>query len=75
MNLNTEEMKRLAALDDAALWETIKSVAKEHGYNLTREPNKEELMRVRSVLRGDEKLSLTEAAKLIKKYKKENGTK
>lgn len=75
MKLNQEEMKRLASLDDAALWNTIKSVAAEHGYNLTKKPSNEDLMRVRGVLRGDEKLSLSEATRLIKKYKKENGIK
>lgn len=75
MKINNAEMRRLATLNDNELWEKIQSVAKEHGYNLTTRPKAEELEKVRSVLRGEEKLSLSEATRLIKKYKKENNIK
>ena len=75
MKIDKEEMKRLSTLNDEALWQKIQSVAKEHGYNLTVKPKAEDLEKVRGVLRGDEKFSLSEATRLMKKYKKENGAK
>lgn len=72
MKINTEEMKKYAALSDEALWTKIKEIAGERGFKISSaQPSHDDLERVRSVLRGDIKFSLTDAMRLMKKYEKD----
>ena len=70
-NFDKSELSRLASLDDRALWESIRSIASQHGYELSdRNASHEDLEKVRSILRGSEKINMREAARLINTYKK-----
>ena len=69
--LDKEELKGFAALDDNALWGSIRALASEHGFTLKETPaSHEELERVRAILLGAEKINMREAIKLINTYKK-----
>ena len=73
MRINKEELKRLAEKPDAELWREIVSMAKSHGYNLPEKPPKhEDIDKIRRALSGSEKISLTDAAKIMNSYKKSN---
>ena len=73
MKINKEELKRLAEKPDNELWGEILAMAKSHGYNLPSNPPKhEDIERIRRALTGSEKISLTEAAKIMNSYKKGN---
>ncbi len=70
MKINKEEMKKLAEKSDAELWSTILEMAQSHGYDLTkRAPKHEDLEKIRRALSGVEKISLSEAVKLMNSYK------
>ena len=71
MKINKEQMMKLAAKSDAELWAEILAIAKSHGYDLQQAPPKsEELERIRRALRGAEKITLSEAARIMNSYKK-----
>ena len=70
MRVNNENLKKYAELDDAALWEKLTSTAREKGLKVTdKPPTHEELERVRRILRGEEKISMAEAMKILSTYK------
>ncbi|MBO5945841.1 MAG: hypothetical protein J6Q69_04470 [Clostridia bacterium] len=70
MKLDKEKLKSFAELSDGEMWERIVSTAKEHGYNLTlTRPSHGELERIRGILRGDERIGLGEAMRLVNTYK------
>ena len=71
MKLDTEKMKALAAKGDRELWEEIRKIARENGYNLPENaPSSENLSKIRAVLSGEERFSYTEALKILASYKK-----
>lgn len=73
MRINKDELKRLAEKPDAELWGEIILMAKSHGYNLPETPPKhEDIEKIRRALTGSEKISLTDAAKIMNSYKKGN---
>ena len=73
MRVNKEELKRLASQSDEELWQSISRVAREHGINLPKSsPDKAELEKIRRAMLGVEKISLTEAMKILNKYKKQS---
>ena len=70
MKINKDEMKRMAEKSDTELWAEIQGLAKRHGYNIpSAMPRHEDIERIRRALLGVEKISLTDAAKIIKNYK------
>ncbi len=72
MRVNKEELKRLASQSDEELWQSISEIAKGHGINLPlNSPDKAELDKIRRAMLGVEKISLTEAMKIVNKYKKQ----
>lgn len=76
MKLDKEKLKSFADLTDDKMWDRIVSTAKEHGYTLTlNRPSHGELERIRSILRGEEKIGLGEAMRLINSYKVKGGGK
>ncbi len=73
MRINKEELKRLAEKPDAELWREIILMAKSHGYSLPEAtPKHEDIEKIRRALSGSEKISLTDAAKIMNSYKKGN---
>jgi hypothetical protein len=71
LKLNKESLRALCEKDDRELWESIRNIAKEHGYTLSEgAPSKEQLARVRSILSGEVKFSYGEAMRLLNEYKK-----
>ena len=71
MKVNKEEMKRLAEKSDSELWIEIQSLAKSHGYNLPDAmPKHEDLEKIRRALSGIEKINLSDAVKIMNRYKK-----
>lgn len=71
MKVNKEQMQRLAEKSDNELWAEIVSMAKSHGYTLPEEPPRsEDIAKIRRAMLGVEKISLTDAAKILSTYKK-----
>ena len=71
MKVNKEQMKKLAEKSDSELWAEIIALAKSHGYTLPEAmPKHEDIERIRRALLGVEKISLSEAAKIMNSYKK-----
>ena len=71
MKVNKEQMQKLANKSDSELWQEIVSMAKSHGYTLPKEaPSSENIEKIRRAMLGYEKISLTDAAKILGTYKK-----
>lgn len=71
MKFNKEQLQRLAEKPDNELWAEIVAMAKSHGYTLPEAtPKKDDLEKIRRAIGGVEKISLTDAAKIISAYKK-----
>ena len=74
MKIDKEKLKKLSELSDEELWRELSSLIKGYGISLgEKTPTHEELMRVRRIFLGEEKISMREGMKLINKYK--NGDK
>ena len=74
MKFNKARLEELGSMSDQALWETIKGIAVAYGIRLSdRAPTHDELERVRSMCRGDTKLSMMEALRLMNDYKRGDG--
>ena len=71
MKLNKEHLEKLAQKPDNEFWDEIVEMAKRHGYALPEmTPKKEDLEKIRRAISGVDKISLTDAAKIISAYKK-----
>ena len=71
MKINTEKLSKLADLGDEELWQSMLSIAGSHGQRINAPmPPHEDMERIRRIMRGEEKISLGEAMKLINSYKK-----
>ena len=71
MKINKEELKQMAEKNDKELWADIYRIAKSHGYTLpTAMPSHENLEKIRRALSGAEKISLSDAAKIMKNHSK-----
>lgn len=72
MKFSQEKLDMLAKLNDRELWEQIRVIAKGYGINLPdKAPTHEELEKVRGIMRSGEKISISDAYKIINQYKKE----
>ena len=70
MQINREMLAKMAAMNDAELWESIRAVGESYGYSLaTRQPTHGELEKIRSLLRGDVQISPMDAMRLLNQYK------
>ena len=70
MKLNREMLKKYAALGDDELWSEICTLGAKYGYKLPKStPSHAEMEKIRTLLRGDEKVGLSEAMKLLNEYK------
>ena len=71
MKLDKEKLKMMAEKSDDALWADIYEIAKTHGYILPKTaPRHEDMERIRGAMRGSEKISLADAARIMNTYKK-----
>ena len=70
MQINREMLAKMAAMNDAELWASIRAVGESYGYSLaTRQPTHGELEKIRSLLRGDVQISPMDAMRLLNQYK------
>lgn len=70
MKINNEKLKGLASLDDEALWQQMLTIAGGKGHKINSPmPPHEEMERIRRIMRGEEKISLGEAMKILNTYK------
>ena len=70
MKIDKEKLKRLGELPDDELWREIKTLALGYGISLgDKTPSHDELMRVRRIFLGEEKIGMKEGLRLINKYK------
>ena len=70
MKLNREMLKQYAMLGDAELWREICAMGSKYGYKLPPNvPSHAEMEKIRTLMRGDEKIGLSEAMKLLNEYK------
>ncbi len=73
MKFSKDELERLAALPDEALWCEIQKIARGYGLSLPeRMPPHQDLEKLRSFARG-EKIPTAEMMRLVSKYRKEYG--
>lgn len=70
MKLNKAKLEELASLDDAHLWQEIRSAAEKFGYTLpANQPAQRDLEKIRSVMKEADKVSAMEIAKLLSAFK------
>ncbi len=71
MKINTERLSKFAELDDASLWSAMLGVAEAHGQKINAPmPSHSDMDRIRRILRGEEKIGMTEAMRILNSYKK-----
>ncbi|MBO7303726.1 MAG: hypothetical protein J6V09_00690 [Clostridia bacterium] len=71
MKLDKEKLKQMAEKSDDALWAEIYEMAKAHGYTLPKAaPKHEDMERIRGAMRGSEKITLGDAARIMNSCKK-----
>ena len=69
-----EKLRALAALPDAELWAQARQMAAAYGFSLNAEPpSHEELERLRGMVYAGERIRLSDAAKLIDRYRDKGG--
>lgn len=72
MKINKEMLDRLASMSDAELWGQIRAIAGSHGLKIPDGiPPHAEMEKLRSMMRGETKMSLGEAVKIINNQKRE----
>ena len=70
MKINNEKLKKLADLNDAELWKSMLEMAGSHGQRISSPmPSHSDMERIRRIMRGEERISLGEAMKLLNSYK------
>jgi len=70
LKLNKAKLEALAALDDAHLWQEIRSAAEKFGYTLpANQPAPRDMAKIRSVMKEADKLSAMDVAKLLSAFK------
>ena len=70
MQINRDMLAKMATMNDTELWEQIRAVAKNYGYELSNnQPTHAELEKMRSLMRGDVQISPKDAIRLINQYK------
>ena len=71
MKVNREQLEAYAALGDEALWSEIRKIAGSKGFNLPEAtPSHEQMMKIRSAMLSVEKLSLSDALRMVNEYKR-----
>ena len=71
MKIDKEKLQRLSEKSDEELWSVINEMAKKHGYDLPKAaPTREEMNKIRDILKSADKLNMRDAAKLVQEYKR-----
>ena len=71
MKINTERLSKFAELDDESLWSAMLGMADAHGHKIKAPmPSHEEMERIRRIFRGEEKIGMAEAIRVLNSYKK-----
>ena len=71
MKIDKEMLTELSSMPDDALWQKIREIASSYGIRLgDGTPSHSELEQVRNMCRGDAKLNMTQAVKLLNDYKR-----
>ena len=71
VKINKEMILQISNMEDRELWRTVTGIAAGYGIKLNNEmPPKEELNRLRELLRASDRLSLSDALRIIATYKK-----
>lgn len=74
MKIDYEKLERYAALDDESLWSLLRSLGAQHGYTLPQSvPPREDMDKLRSLMRGTTRIGMSEAMKILNKYKTKKG--
>lgn len=75
LKINKEMLSELSSMPDDALWQKIREIASSYGIALGEvAPSHSELEQVRSMCRGDAKLNMSQAVKLLNDYKRRRKT-
>ena len=70
MKLNKEKIQALAAMDDAHLWQEIRSAAQKFGYTLPEKaPEAKDMAKIRAAMTEAEKLNAMDVARLLSSFK------
>ena len=71
VKINKEMILQISNMEDRELWRTVTGIAAGYGIKLNQEmPPKEEINRLRELLRSSDRLSLSDALRIIAAYKK-----
>ena len=71
MKVNREQLEAYAAMNDEALWKEIRKVAGSKGFSLPEAtPQHEQMEKIRSAMLGVEKLTLTDALRILNEFKR-----
>ena len=71
VKINKEMILQISNMEDKELWRTVTGIAAGYGIKLNQEmPPKEEINRLRELLRSSDRLSLSDALRIIAAYKK-----
>lgn len=71
MKFDKQKLAALSALPDAALWEEIVKMGKEHGISIPKTPpTHEELERLRGVIGDPDRMRMSDAIRVVNDYKK-----
>ncbi len=72
MKFNKDALRELSQKSDAELWEQIRTIATEHGIKIPEgQPSKENLDKVRRMLDGTERMSFSNAKKILDDFRNE----
>ena len=73
MKIDREKLKNYASLGDKELWSEIRAMALQYGYSLAETPPPHsDMERIRSIMLGQEKISMSEGMKMLNNYKQKN---
>jgi hypothetical protein len=73
MKINKEALRLMSEKNDAELWGEIQRIAKSKGYNLpVNAPSHSDMEKIRSAMRGADRINLSDAARILNNYKKKD---
>lgn len=71
MKIDKKTLSELSSMPDDALWQKIREIASTYGVRLGESvPTPTELEQVRNMCRGDSRLNMSQAVKLLNDYKR-----
>ena len=70
MKINREELKEYAKHSDEVLWNEMRGIEAKYGYSLPEKtPPHNDMERVRQIMLGNEKISMSEGMEILNSYK------